>query len=287
MRKLSLIAALLMAAALVGACSTDRPTTTDAAPKPIASSVDAAELYEGLLSTEQVWAVTRQPGPPLLDLVGTLDTIIHALIGVPAQPPDAEGRMVASRPLGVAPLTAAQLGQTQPLPGVTWAPAECAQMIEAAVLDYTKVEGYTRLFARTVTDDPAAGGVRDGIAANAVLRTPAANVDFKKVRDKIARCRTATVTLDTFGGVRGVLTAQEIAPPNVAGVDRIIAWRQTAVFDHLPADAAGLAALFSAEATYMTKGDYIVWTSHGGSPWLTGVQLADPAFQNARQRLGF
>lgn len=286
MRKLSLIAALLMAAALVGACSTDRPTVTDA-PERVASSVEASELYGGLLSLEQVWAVTRQPGPPLLTLIGTLDTIIHALIGVPAQPPDAEGRLVASRPLGVAPLTAAQLGQTQPLPGVTWEPAECAQMIEAAVLDYTKVQGYTRLFSRTVTDDPAAGGVRDGIAANAVLHTPAENVDFRKVRDKIARCRTATVTLDTYGGVRGTLTAQEITPPSVDGVDRIIAWRQTAVFDDLPAEAAGLAALFSAEATYMTRGDFIVWTSHGGTPGLTGVQLANPAFQNARQQLGF
>jgi hypothetical protein len=37
----------------------------------------------------------------------------------------------------------------------------------------------------------------------------------------------------------------------------------------------------------MTKGDFIVWTSHGGSPGLTGVQLADPAFQNARTKLGF
>jgi hypothetical protein len=275
-----------MVAALVGACGTEQ-TSSQPAPQPVAATVDVSELTNGLLTVDQVWAVTRLPSPPQLTLVGTLEAIAHALMGQSAQPADKEGQSSASRPLGSGTSSSAELGQKQPLPGVTWNPPECAQMIEAAVIDYSKVQGYTRLFAKRVTDDPAAGGVRDGIAANAVLQTPAANVDFSRVRAKISRCRTATVTLDTYGGAVGTLTAQEISPPPVAGVDRIIAWRQTATWSGLPADAAGIAALFSAEATYMTKGDFIVWTSHGGSPGLTGVQLADPAFQNARTKLGF
>ena len=271
MRKLPVIvvAALVAALGLVTACGVQQ-AETEREHTNVAISIDDATLNQALLPLAQVQAATGVAEGSELQEVGTLADDIHPESG--ASSPTYAG--------------SAELGQNQPLPGVTWAPAECAQMIEAAVLDFDKVDGYTRLFSTNLTNEFAAGGVRDGIAANAVLTTPADNVDLDRVRAKIERCKTATVTLDTFGGVVGTLTAEEIAAPKIDGVDSIIAWRQTAVFDKLPAEAVGLAALFSAEAVYMTKGDVIVWTSHGGSPGVTGVQIAEPAFRHAMSVLG-
>ena len=268
MRKFVVVMALLSVSAFVGACGTDQNPTAARNPELVASSIDKNALNAALLSTDAVWSVTARTGAAELQEVGTLDAVAHA-----------------AEQLGTPSGGSAELGQKQPLPGVTWAPAECAQMIEAAVIDYTKVQGFARLWATRTTTDFAAGGVRDGITANAALTTPADNVDFDRVRAKLERCKTATVTLDTFGGAVGTLTAQEISAPEIDGADRVLAWRQTAVFDRLPAEAAGLAALFTAEAVYMTKGDVIIWTQHGGQAPLTAAQLAGPAFKHAMETL--
>jgi hypothetical protein len=272
MRKLPVVVAAVSVAALglVAACGAQR-AAVEREHTNIAAAIDHNTLNQALIPLDQVRAATGRTDASDLQEVGTLADDIHPSGGAVAGAPDSGG--------------SAELGQAQPLPGVTWTPSECSQMIEAAVLDFTKVDGFTRLFATNQVNDFAAGGVRDGLAANAVLTTPADNVDFERVRAKIERCKSATVSLDTFGVV-GKLTSEEIASPRVDGVDRIISWRQSVVFDKLPAEAAGLAALFNAEAVYMTKGDIIVWTSHGGSAGVTAAQLAEPAFRHAMSVLG-
>ena len=273
MRKLPLIVAAVSAVATLGlaACGAQQ-ATSEREHANVASSIDKNLLNQALLPLDQVQAATGRTNSELQE-VGTLADAI------PASEVRASAGGTASQS------SQAELGPAQPLPGVTWAPAECSQMIEAAVLDFNQVDGFTRLFATTQTRDFAAGGVRDGLAANAVMYTPASNVDFDRIRAKLQRCKTATVTLDTFG-VTGTITQEEITAPQIEGADRVISWRQTAVFDKLPAEAVGLATIFNAEATYMTKGDVIVWTSHGGSAGVTSVQLAEPAFRHAMSVLG-
>jgi hypothetical protein len=273
MRKLLITvvaAASVTALGSIAACGAQQATTEREHAR-VATSIDKTRLGQALIPLEQVRAATGRTNANELQEVGTISDEIH---------PENGSAMAA--PAG----TQAELGQAQPLPGVTWSPADCSQMIEAAVVDFTQVDGYTRLFSTRQTTELAGGGVRDGLAANAVMYTPADNVDFDRVRAKIERCKSATVTLDTFGGAVGTITAEEITAPQVEGADRVISWRQTAVFDNLPAEAAGLAVLFNAEATYMTKGDVIVWTSHGGSAGVTSVQLAEPAFRHAMSVLG-
>lgn len=274
MRKLPVLVAAASVAMLGLAACGAQQASVEREHTNVATSIDKNLLNQALLPLDQVHAATGRTNSELQE-VGTLADEAHA-----SEVMASEGATGSA-----AQGSQAELGQSQPLPGVTWAPAECSQMIEAAVVDFDQVDGFTRLFATTQTRDFAAGGVRDGLAANAVLHTPASNVDFDRVRAKLARCKTATVTLDTFG-VTGTITQEEIGAPSIAGADRVISWRQTAVFDKLPAEAVGLAALFNAEATYMTKGDVIVWTSNGGSAGVTSAQLAEPAFRHAMSVLG-
>ena len=182
MRKLPVIvvAALVAALGLVTACGVQQ-AETEREHTNVAISIDDATLNQALLPLAQVQAATGVAEGSELQEVGTLADDIHPESG--ASSPTYAG--------------SAELGQNQPLPGVTWAPAECAQMIEAAVLDFGKVDGHpvVRDIATTREVTPAQIGLAWLLAH--VFRT-----------EPIGRLLTAPIVVGAFvlaGAVLGLV----------------------------------------------------------------------------------
>ena len=231
-------------------------------------------------------AQQQQPTSPQLDA----DSLGRALLEqseVPAELAQVDTMTIGTKETQFGVNDAARAGQVQPLPGVTWEPAECSSMLEAGFEQISDLTGLVRLYATDQAGNKeAGGGVQGGLVASAVVDTRSSPFQPDLVRRKLDRCESASVTLDAFGGAVGRISQQETEAPQVDGAKQTLAWRQTVTFDtELPAEARAFAELFNAEAVYLDGGDALVWVSTAGTVEVSAAELAGTAMDRARREL--
>ena len=260
-RTLCIAAAMLVTAAVTGACGSnseikaDKASPAAAADKPgPAPELESEQLKRALLGAEDLPTGLRD------------DTI------------DIRKRL-------------SYRNAEQPLEGVNFRPPECGAVGPASLGDLTAARGWVRVWYPAPRGKPSSGPTEkflQGVVTEAIVVVPG-GPDFGRVKRLANACRSGTVELKKYG-LTGHISHKVDDTPAVTSAEAEaydqVAVEKDAAFASTSAVAQGFETAFNANLVLLNKGDFVIMISTTSNAGVTARELAPKAFERVMRETG-